>query len=94
MYHSTLGLRVKKKKRRGGGHLDAPAHKLLPTDLPLDPLLPLRLFQALDLRRRSPESGDVWYKSKRLKKTVSKRVKKTVEEGSYLRLIDLCITRL
>jgi len=29
-----------------------------------------RLFQGRDLYRRSPESGDVWYKSRRLKGTI------------------------
>ena len=29
-----------------------------------------RLFQVLDLYWHSPESGELWYKSRRLKKTI------------------------
>jgi len=31
---------------------------------------PDRLFQVLDVHWRSPESGDVWYKSRLLKKSI------------------------
>ena len=40
-----------------------------------------RLFQILDVYWRSPESGDVWYKSRQLKKTVWYRDAGALEVG-------------
>jgi len=49
VYHSTLGWRVIKKKKKAASN---------------------RLFQFLALYQRSPESGDLWFKSRPLKTTI------------------------
>ena len=71
VYHSTLGLRVIKKRKKCPS--PAPHGKLLTNTCATTPALRAdanRLFQALDLYRRSLECGDLLHTSRQLKRTI------------------------